>query len=40
MPTGFPGRAERFGVPRSAGDYIAGMTDRYLERDHALRLGA
>jgi dGTPase len=39
MPAGFRRRAETFGVPRSVGDYIAGMTDRYLERDHDLRLG-
>jgi dGTPase len=39
MPAGFRRRAEDFGVPRSVADYIAGMTDRYLERDHARRLG-
>ena len=39
MPAGFRLRAERFGVPRSVGDYIAGMTDRYLERDCDHRLG-
>jgi len=40
MPAGFRRRADEFGVPRSVGDYIAGMTDRYLERDHDLRLGS
>jgi dGTPase len=38
MPPGFRARAERFGVPRSVADYIAGMTDRYLELDHDRRL--
>ena len=40
MPPGFRGRAERFGVRRSVADYIAGMTDRFLDRDHDLRLGS
>ena len=39
MPPGFRGRCGEFGVPRSVADYIAGMTDRYLEWDHARRLG-
>ncbi len=39
MPAGFRQRAAEQGVPRSVGDYIAGMTDRYLERDHDRRLG-
>jgi dGTPase len=39
MPPGFQRRAANFGVPRSVADYIAGMTDRYLELDHARRLG-
>jgi len=39
MPPGFHGRCGQFGVPRSVADYIAGMTDRYLEWDHARRLG-
>ena len=33
MPAGFRSRAERFGVRRSVADYIAGMTDRFLDRD-------
>ena len=40
MPAGFRGRAARWGVPRSVADYIAGMTDRYLEWDHQRRLGS
>jgi dGTP triphosphohydrolase len=28
-----------FGARRSVADYIAGMTDRYLELDHRRRLG-
>ncbi|MFM7292854.1 MAG: deoxyguanosinetriphosphate triphosphohydrolase, partial [Planctomycetia bacterium] len=39
MPAGFRSRAERFGVRRSVADYIAGMTDRFLDRDHDARLG-
>ncbi|MEI7781041.1 MAG: dNTP triphosphohydrolase [Planctomycetota bacterium] len=38
LPPGFQTRAKRFGVPRSVADYIAGMTDRYLEWDHDRRL--
>ena len=40
LPPGFRIRAEQFGVRRSVADYIAGMTDRYLDRDHDLRIGA
>jgi dGTPase len=39
LPAGFRGRAGQFGVRRSVADYIAGMTDRFLDRDHDLRLG-
>ena len=39
MPGGFQKRARHLGVRRSVADYIAGMTDRYLEREHARRLG-
>ena len=39
MPPGFRGRAATLGVPRTAADYIAGMTDRYLELDFQRRLG-
>ena len=39
MPASFRGRAEQFGVRRSVADYIAGMTDRFLDRDHDLRVG-
>ena len=38
LPAGFRQRAESFGVRRSVADYIAGMTDRYLEFDHLRRL--
>jgi len=38
MPAGYRQRAEAFGVRRSVADYLAGMTDRYLEFDHARRL--
>ncbi len=40
LPQRFRDRAETFGIPRSTADYIAGMTDRFLETDHARRLGA
>ena len=39
LPSGYRLRADRFGVPRSVADYIAGMTDRFLEVDHSRRLG-
>jgi dGTPase len=39
MPASFRGRAKQFGVRRSVADYIAGMTDRFLDRDHDLRIG-
>jgi len=39
LPSGFRGRADLFGARRSVADYIAGMTDRYLEWDHRRRLG-
>ena len=32
-------RIERDGVHRSAGDYISGMTDRYLARQHQVLIG-
>jgi len=38
LPAGYRHRAATFGIRRSAADYIAGMTDRYLEVDHRRRL--
>ncbi len=38
MPPGYQQRAEAFGVRRSVADYLAGMTDRYLEIDHRRRV--
>ena len=38
MPPGYRQRAEAFGVNRSVADYLAGMTDRYLEIDHRRRV--
>jgi dGTPase len=38
LPAGYRHRAATYGVGRSAADYIAGMTDRYLEVDHRRRL--
>ena len=38
MPVGYTARAETLGIPRSVADYLAGMTDGFLEREHALRL--
>ncbi len=40
LPPRFRERAASCGFPRSTADYIAGMTDRFLELDHARRLGA
>jgi dGTPase len=40
LPAGFRRRAGEFGLRRSVADYIAGMTDRFLEHDHDHRLGA
>ena len=37
LPPRFQERAAAFGVPRSTADYIAGMTDRFLEADHGRR---
>jgi dGTPase len=39
LPPAFRARADRFGVRRTVADYIAGMTDRFLEHDHRQRLG-
>ena len=39
LPPRFRERAAACGIPRSTADYIAGMTDRFLELDHARRLG-
>jgi dGTPase len=38
MGASFRERAETVGVRRSVADYLAGMTDRYLEWDHARRV--
>jgi dGTPase len=38
LPTAFQRRAETWGVERSVGDYLAGMTDRYARQQHR-RLG-
>ena len=40
LPAGYRQRIATFGVNRSVADYIAGMTDRYLEIDHRRRLAA
>ena len=39
LPPRFRERATTCGVPRSSADYIAGMTDRFLELESARRLG-
>ncbi|MFM7107697.1 MAG: dGTP triphosphohydrolase [Planctomycetaceae bacterium] len=39
LPARFRDRADGFGVRRSVADYVAGMTDRFLERDCDARLG-
>jgi len=38
LPAAFRRRADGVGIRRSVADYIAGMTDRYLELDHDRRL--
>ncbi|MFM7242826.1 MAG: dGTP triphosphohydrolase [Planctomycetaceae bacterium] len=40
LPAGFRQRAETCGLRRSVADYIAGMTDRFLEVDHRRRIAA
>jgi dGTPase len=40
MPEGFRRRAGECGLFRSVADYLAGMTDRFLETEHARRLGS
>jgi len=38
LPARFQARAAEWGVRRSTADYLAGMTDRFLEQDHGRRL--
>ncbi len=38
LPAGYRLRADTLGLRRSVADYIAGMTDRFLEFDHRRRL--
>ena len=35
LPEGFRARAAAAGLPRTVGDYLAGMTDRFALREHA-----
>jgi dGTPase len=35
MPESFLARAADFGLPRTVGDYLAGMTDRFALREHS-----
>ena len=35
LPQSFRDRAERVGLHRSVGDYLAGMTDRYAQQEYA-----
>ena len=35
LPAGFRGRVASVGLPRTVGDYLAGMTDRYAEQEYA-----
>jgi dGTPase len=39
LPENFRARIDRHGLPRTVGDYLAGMTDRFAEQEH-LRLFA
>ena len=36
LPPHFQARAAAVGVPRAAGDYLAGMTDRYCDQQYRL----
>jgi len=38
LPPRFQERAAASGLPRSTADYLAGMTDRFFEADHARRI--
>ena len=40
LPAGYRHRTETLGLRRSVADYIAGMTDRFLEFDHQRRLAS
>jgi dGTPase len=39
LPAHFQLRAKTAGIPRSVGDYLAGMTDRFCDQQHQLLLG-
>lgn len=34
LPPGYQARAQKVGWPRTVGDYLAGMTDRYAQQEH------
>ena len=40
LPAHFQARAKTVGVPRAAGDYLGGMTDRYCDRQHRELFGS
>jgi dGTPase len=39
MPPWYRGWADEVGLERAVCDYIAGMTDRYAEREHLRLVG-
>jgi dGTPase len=39
MPPHFQARAEKVGFPRAAGDYLAGMTDRFCDQQYRRMFG-
>ena len=39
LPESFRLRAATVGIPRTVGDYLAGMTDRFAQLQHARYLG-
>ncbi len=39
LPPHFRARAERTGLPRAVGDFLAGMTDRFCDRYHRQHVG-
>lgn len=40
LPASYRARAAQVGLPRSVGDYLAGMTDRYAQQEYARRFAS
>ena len=39
LPENFRARIDKHGLPRTVGDYLAGMTDRFAEQEHKRLFG-